>query len=177
MTFRYPLVVNPTSGVIQELQTTDDIELGNSDLANVGNLNITYSANLGAVGNLTITGGSANHVLVTNGAGDVSFAITPAVGANAQVQFNNSGTLGGDAGFTYNAGTNTANIGNLEIPGIATCVGNVTAGNLVATGGVVVVATTLATTNLANGTISIDSANNKLGVYYGGSWRYATLLP
>lgn len=175
MTFRYPLVVNPSSGVIQELQASDDLELGNSDIANVGNLNITYSANLGAVGNLTITGGTANYVLATNGSGVVSFVQTPAVGTNTQVQFNNAGVLGGDDGFTYNATTNTANIGNIETPGTITSVGNVTAGNLVASTGVLRISTTLSTTSLADGVISIDAANNLLGVYYGGSWHYASL--
>jgi hypothetical protein len=171
MALRYPIVVNPSSGVLQELQAADGLELGNSNIANVGNLNITYSANLGAVGNLTITGGTANYVLKTDGSGVVSFAQTPAVGNTTEVQFNNSGTLAGDAQFT----TNTANIGNIETPGTITSVGNVTAGNLVASTGVVRIATTLATTNLANGVISIDAANNLLGVYYGGAWHYATL--
>lgn len=175
MALRYPIVVNASSGVLQELQAVDGLELGNSNIANVGNLNITYSANLGAVGNLRITGGTANYVLKTDGNGVVSFAQTPAVGNTSEVQFNNSGTLGGDAGFTYNATTNTANIGNIESPGTITSVGNVTAGNLVAATGVIKIGTTLATTNLANGVISIDAANNLLGVYYGGSWHYASL--
>ena len=55
MALRYPIVVNASTGVLQELQAADGLELGNSNIANVGNLNITYSANLGAVGNLTIT--------------------------------------------------------------------------------------------------------------------------
>ncbi len=38
------------------------------------NLSVTTSANLGAVGNITITGGSANYVLTTNGSGVLSWA-------------------------------------------------------------------------------------------------------
>lgn len=39
-----------------------------------GNIVATNSANLGAVGNLIITGGSANYVLITDGAGNLSWA-------------------------------------------------------------------------------------------------------
>lgn len=34
-------------------------------------------------------------------------------GANTQVQYNNSGAFGGDAGFTYNAATDTATVTNI----------------------------------------------------------------
>ena len=174
MTLRYPLVANATSGTIQEIQSGDDLELGNADIANVGNINITGTANLGAVSNLTITGGSANSVLRTNGTGGVSWVQTPAVGNTTEVQFNNSGTLAGDAQFTYNSVTNTANIGNIVTPGTITSVGNVTGGNLISSG--VLVLSTTQPGSAISGTIAIDSANNRIGVFYGGTWKYATLV-
>ena len=39
----------------------------------IGNVVVTNTANLGAVGNLTITGGSANYVLQTNGSGSLTW--------------------------------------------------------------------------------------------------------
>jgi len=147
---RYPLVVNTSTGVIQELQAADGLELGNSNIANIGNLNVTGTANLGAVGNITITGGTSGQVLKTDGSGVLSWqndTATPA-GANTQLQFNDGGTsFGGSANLTFNKTSNTlttfnANIGNsvnitanlaannLSLTGVAVVTGNVTGGNL-----------------------------------------------
>ena len=50
----------------------------------VANLSVTTSANLGAVGNVTITGGTANYVLQTDGSGNLSWA-APSTSANVTV--------------------------------------------------------------------------------------------
>jgi len=90
----------------------------------------TSTANLGAVGNVTITGGTAAYVLSTDGTGNLSWVEqsggggTPG-GANTQVQFNDSTTFGGDAGLTFNKTTTTLTANNL----IATSSANL--GNLV----------------------------------------------
>ena len=39
----------------------------------VANLNVTTSSNLGNVGNVIITGGTANYVLSTNGSGNLNW--------------------------------------------------------------------------------------------------------
>ena len=40
-------------------------------------------------------------------------------GADTQVQFNNSGAFGGDSAFTYNSGTDTLSVTNIEASSIA----------------------------------------------------------
>ena len=40
-------------------------------------------------------------------------------GADTQVQFNNSGSFGGDSAFTYNSGTDTLSVTNIEASSIA----------------------------------------------------------
>jgi hypothetical protein len=49
-----------------------------------GTLNVTGQSNLGAVGNVVITGGTANYVLSTNGAGNLSW-VAPPTSANVTV--------------------------------------------------------------------------------------------
>src|SRR5882672_11856615 len=51
----------------------------------------------------------------TNTFACVSGATAPAGGSNTQVQFNDSGVLGGDAGFTYVKATDTATLGALVL--------------------------------------------------------------
>lgn len=75
------------------------------------NLNVTAIANLGAVGNVKITGGSANYVLKTDGAGNISWAsasaVSTAAGSNTQIQFNDGGIFAGNANFTFDKTTST----------------------------------------------------------------------
>jgi hypothetical protein len=76
-----------------------------------GNANLTSltttSANLGAVGNLHISGGSANYVLKTNGSGTLSWGPQTGGGgngspggSNGQIQFNNLGSFDGLGNLT-----------------------------------------------------------------------------
>lgn len=70
---------------------------------------------LGNIANVQILGGVNGYFLQTDGTGNLTWA--PATGggggngvpggANTQVQFNDAGVFGGDAGFTYNKLTNT----------------------------------------------------------------------
>ncbi len=95
-------------------------------------LSINGPANLGAVGNVTITGGTANYVLQTNGSGGLSWVSpgsfsTSAAGSNTQIQFNDDGSFGADANFTYNKGTDTLGVKYISIEST----GNITGGNLV----------------------------------------------
>jgi hypothetical protein len=104
----------------------------NANLGNVvvENLTVEGQSNLGAVGNITITGGSNNYVLRTNGSGSLTWAniqseIANAAGANTYVQFNNNNLFGASANFTYNSATNTLNIqGNANIATLNPTVSN-----------------------------------------------------
>ena len=91
-------------------------------LASGGTVNFSTSSNvsLGNVSNVHITGGSANFVLQTDGAGNLSW-VTPLTanaspgGANTQVQFNDNGVFGGNINLTFDK---TSNI--LDVPTVST---------------------------------------------------------
>lgn len=76
---------------------------------------------LGDVSALSIGGGENGYFLQTDGAGNLTWTAggggggngSPG-GANTQVQFNDSGLFGGDAGFTYNKITNTLHVENIS---------------------------------------------------------------
>lgn len=91
--------------------------------------NVTFSGgnlSLGSVANIKITGGLNGYFLQTDGSGNLTWAAggggggngSPG-GANTQIQFNDSGTFGGDVGFTYNKSTNTMVVENVNITGEA----------------------------------------------------------
>jgi hypothetical protein len=64
----------------------------------------------------SLTAGSG--ITITPGAGSITIADTgsaAAGGADTQVQYNSSGSLAGDAGMTYNAGTDTLTVGGLSL--------------------------------------------------------------
>ena len=86
----------------------------------VTNLAVPGTTNLGDVTQVSILGGINGYVLQTDGMGTLSWVAqgggggngSPG-GANTQVQYNDSGTFNGDAGFTYNENTNTLNVGTV----------------------------------------------------------------
>ena len=85
--------------------------------------------NLGAVGNLTITGGASGQVLTTDGTGNLSWTAGGGAGGvpggtNTQVQFNDNSSFGGNSGFTFNKIT-----GNFAIPGNGLFAGNLLIAN------------------------------------------------
>lgn len=125
-------------GANLELQFNNNGALG-------GVPNVTWNGNvlnLGNVSALSIGGGTNGYFLQTDGTGNLSWAAggggggngSPG-GANSQVQFNDSGTFGGAAGFTYNKGTNTLSAQNIT-SGSLSITGNINAGNLTTTGNV-----------------------------------------
>ena len=104
--------------------------------------NVTYDGsflNLGNISALKIGGGLNGYFLQTDGDGNLSWAAggggggngNPG-GANTQIQFNDAGTFGGDAGFTYNKNTNTLDVQNVNVDGLAN-LGSIA--NLTITGG------------------------------------------
>lgn len=70
----------------------------------------TDTLNIAAGANITITTDASTDTVTISGS-----ASTPPGGLNTQVQFNDGGSFGGDAGFTYNKTTDTATIGNLAL--------------------------------------------------------------
>ena len=84
------------------------------------NLAVTGTTNLGDVTQVSILGGDNGYFLQTDGLGTLTWAAgtggggngSPG-GSNTQVQYNDSGSFGGDPGFTYNENTNSLSVGNV----------------------------------------------------------------
>jgi hypothetical protein len=117
--------------------TPANIILANGDITTT-NLTANGVTNLGNLGNVIITGGSTNYILSTNGSGNLSW-IAPAAGggiagSNTQVQYNDGGSFGASAGFTYDKVTTTLTANNF----VATTTANLgVIGNIRITGGTV----------------------------------------
>jgi len=77
---------------------------------------------LGGVENVKMTGGTNGYVLQTDGTGNLTWTAQTGGGggngspggSNTQVQFNDAGSFGGDAGFTYNKSTDTLSVNTLS---------------------------------------------------------------
>lgn len=85
----------------------------NGELLGTGN---NIKLNLGPASNLKITGGVNGYVLSTDGTGNLAWMPGSGgggggspVGLDTQVQFNDSGSFGGDSGFTYDKFSQTLN--------------------------------------------------------------------
>ena len=96
--------------VVKNGLTTGNINLDASSsniTANVvvANLSVPATANLGAVGNITITGGSANYVLSTNGSGVLSWAAQTGGGSSATVNVVADAFTADGSGNTYTLST------------------------------------------------------------------------
>lgn len=103
--------------------TTGNINLyaGNSTIsANsvVANLSVPATANLGAVGNITITGGSSGQYLQTNGSGGLSWAtVSSSAGALGMAVDNFTGN-GVQTDFTLSTSPTSANYTIATIQGV-----------------------------------------------------------
>jgi len=102
------------AGVVSNAAQPNITSVGTlTGITSTGVANFTGASNvaLGPVGNIRITGGSSGQVLSTNGTGTLSWVNqsggggTPG-GSDGQVQFNDSGAFGGDAGLTFNKASN-----------------------------------------------------------------------
>ena len=121
---------------------------------NVSAVDLTVSnvANFTALSQLKIAGGTSGYYLQTDGAGNLSWVAgtvtgttsTPG-GANTQIQFNDSGTIQGNANLTFNKTTGTLTVGNA-----LAVTGNVTSGNLSVTANVAAGNITLSSNIVAN---------------------------
>jgi hypothetical protein len=131
--------------------------INENGVATLNGLQVTGLSNLGSVGNVIILGGDNGYFLQTDGEGRLTWApsgngggnVIPG-GANTQVQFNDEGNFGGNAGFTYNSVTSVLSVsGNI--------IGNYFIGNGSQLTGIVA-----PTANFANfaGTITVSSQPN-----------------
>ena len=68
--------------------------------ASIANLTVTTTSNLGAVGNIYISGGTANYVLQTDGAGTLTWAAQSGGGSGANVTVDNFTGNGAQTIFT-----------------------------------------------------------------------------
>ena len=111
---------------------------------NVGGL-----IDLGNVSNVMLDGGSSGMLLMSNGAGGLSFvgvAFVPPVGPNTAIQFNDAGSFQGLANLTFNKVTGVVSLPTLNV----TNNGNVS-GNLFVSGNII--------GKYANGNTSINIPN------------------
>ena len=121
---------------------------------NVSAFNLTVSniANFTSLSQLVIAGGTNGQYLQTNGSGGLSWATgtvsgttTAAGGSNTQVQFNDTGTIQGNANLTFNKTTGTLAVGNA-----LSVTGNTTSGNLSVTANIAAGNITLSANIVAN---------------------------
>jgi len=152
-------------------------------------LTVSGTSNLGAVGNVTITGGTSGYYLQTDGAGALSWASVPtgtgisngnsnvaipssngnvnitAVGNTTLVITGTGANITGTGNITGNA-----NVGNLGTAGLVVATGNVTGGNLT-TGGLV-----SATGNVTGGNLTTGGAVVATGNVTGGNLTTSGIL-
>jgi hypothetical protein len=157
---------------------------------------VTYNGSnisLGDISTVKIDGGVNGYVLQTDGSGNLTWTAQTGGnagngnpgGANSQVQYNNDGLFGGDAGFTYNNVTNTLysdNIdvaGNVSIDANITALGNAYLGNISTTGlasiTTLVVGTTANLGNVGNVIIEGGSTGQYLTTDGSGSLSWVTV--
>ena len=113
--------------------------------------NVTWNGNtlsLGNVSNVKITGGNNGYFLQTDGTGNLSWAVGGSSGngspggSNTQIQYNDEGSFGGSAGFTFNKTTSLLTVSNVSIT-------NVTASNA-----------TFSSTVTVNGNLNTTASGN-----------------
>jgi hypothetical protein len=129
-------------------------------VGNLIDLTVQGPVDLGAVGNITISGGSPNYVLTTDGAGSLSWSAQTGNGGgngspggfNSYIQYNDNGNFAGSPNFTWNNNTQMLVVGgNTNILGRANAVTFVSSAN---TG--TAPFTVLSTTPVAN--LAVDTA-------------------
>jgi hypothetical protein len=123
------------------------VVIDDNGIATLNGLTVTGITNLGPTGNIIITGGENGYFLQTDGEGRLTWAPggnggggngIPG-GSNTQVQYNNAGNFGGDAGFTYDSINNILSVS-----------GNIVSNNFIGSGNI-----TIASVN-ANGNVTAN---------------------
>ena len=87
----------------------------------IGNLQVSNLADLGANGNIKITGGANGQVLSTDGTGNLTW-VTPETsnggvpgGSNTQVQYNKDGAFGGNTNFTFDETSGLLSVTTIKV--------------------------------------------------------------
>jgi len=102
-----------------------------TSLGTLANLNVTGPANLGVVSDVRIMGGSTNHVLTTDGNGNLTWSLPTSggnanvAGSNTQIQYNDGTNLAGSANLTFNNTSNTLTVDKITVTDLSVT-GNVT---------------------------------------------------
>jgi hypothetical protein len=100
-------------------------------VGNLIDLTVQGPVDLGAISNITISGGSPNYVLTTDGAGNLSWSEQTGNGGgngvpggfNSYIQYNDNGNFAGSPNFTWNNNTQMLVVGgNTNILGRANAV-------------------------------------------------------
>ena len=128
-----------TGSAVNEI-TVANAATGNNPVisATGGDTNIGITLTPKGTGAIKLSGlsyptadGTANQVIQTNGSGVLSFATVSGSpgGSDTYVQFNDSGSFGGDAGLTYNKTTDALTAAGTVTAAKLVPTGNVTAGN------------------------------------------------
>ena len=129
-----------TTGAQPNITSTGSLTgLTVSNATGIVNFTTTANVTLGAVANLHISGGSADYVLKTDGAGNLSWVAQSGGGgggspggSNTQIQFNDAGSFGGTANLTFDKTSNTLSATNLTSGGTVnfTTASNVSLGSV-----------------------------------------------
>ena len=164
-----------TSGYVNANFITVGNTISVTGNANVGNLVVNGKSNLGAVGNVTITGGSNGQYIQTDGNGNISWSTISTtsisngnsnvvVAANGNVSISSAGTAnvlvvtstGANVAGTLNV-TGNANLGNIGVTN-AVVSANATFGNINSVSGILSVSGNANVGNLSTG-IAVITAN------------------
>ena len=119
--------ITATASAVNEI-TVANAATGNNPVisATGGDTNVGITLTPKGTGAVKLSGlsyptadGTANQVIQTNGSGVLSFATVSGSGSpggsDTYVQFNDSGSFGGDAGLTYNKTTDTLSVNGVSV--------------------------------------------------------------
>jgi hypothetical protein len=134
------------------------LSVGNVTTGNIiaDTISVSGTSDLGYVSNVTITGGSVNNVLRTDGLGNLTWTSPSAgiaAGSNTQIQFNNGVGFGASANLTFNSVLNLLSANYFE--GNGTYLTSLTGANVT---GTVANATYAVTAGTATTATSADTA-------------------
>ncbi len=107
-------VIRANASYLTAYESVSTANLSANGLATIARINVTNTANLGAVGNVTITGGSNGQVLTTNGNGVLSWK------NDANSSYGNSNVVSLLASFGSNTIVTTGNVTANYFNGVAT---------------------------------------------------------
>ena len=172
-----------------QLQFNDNNQFG-------GIPNVTWNGSnlsLGNVANIKITGGTNGYVLQTDGTGNLSWTAqsgnggggngTPG-GSNTQIQYNDSGLFGGNAGFTFNEVSGNVNLPNNLIVvgtvygsynGDGSALSNITGANVTGQVNFSAVANSVAGANVSGAVSFATTANSVAGANVSGQVNFAAV--